>query len=70
MEAIETTARFNENGELTFDKLPNLKNQNVKILILFDENEQADWFRFSGKALGSAYGENEPIYSLDMIKFN
>ena len=68
MQAIETTATFNEKGELKIDKLLNLKNQKVKLLILLDENEQVDWYSFSGKAMTAAYGDNEPLYSLDMVK--
>ncbi len=67
MQAIETTASFNEKGELTIDKLPLIKNQKVKLLILLEENEQNEWYHFSGKSLSSAYGEDEPLYSLVML---
>ena len=68
MQVIETTASFNEKGELKIDKLPNLKNQKVKLLILLEENEQNEWYHFSGKAIAGAYGDNEPSYSLNMVK--
>lgn len=67
MQAIETTATFNEKGELKIDNLPMIKNQ-VKILILLEEGEQNEWYRFSSSGLSEACGEDEPSYSLDMIK--
>jgi hypothetical protein len=68
MQAIETTASFNEKGELTIDNLPMIKSQKVKLLILLEENEQNEWYSFSGKGLFAAYGENEPSYTLNMLK--
>ena len=67
MQAIETTASFNENGELTIDNLPMIKNQKVKLLILLEENEQSEWYRFSGKGLSTAFSEDEPDYTLNML---
>jgi hypothetical protein len=32
------------------------------------DSERADWIRLSMRSLEDAYGENEPEYSLDMIK--
>ena len=68
MQAIETTASFNENGELKIDNLPIIKNQKVKLLILLEENEQNEWYQFSEKGLSTAYDENEPSYELNMLK--
>lgn len=68
MQAIETTASFNEKGELTIDNLPLIKSQKVKLLILLEENEQNEWFRFSGKHLSAAYSDEEPSYTLNMVK--
>ena len=68
MQAIETTASFNEKGELKIDNLPAIKNQKVKILILLEENEQNEWYRFSGKGLSTAYSEDELSYTLNMLK--
>jgi hypothetical protein len=68
MRAIETTASFNEKGELKIDNLPIIKNQKVKLLILLDENEQKEWHQFSGQALSKAYSQNEPDYTLNMLK--
>ena len=68
MQAIETTASFNEKGELQIDNLPIIKNQKVKLLILLEENEQNEWYQFSGKKLSAAYSENEPLYTLNMLK--
>lgn len=67
MRAIETTASFNEKGELKIDKLPVIKNQKVKLLILLEDSEQNEWYQFSGKSLSAAYGDNEPHYSLNMV---
>ena len=68
MQAIETTASFNEKGELKIDNLPIIKNQKVKLLILVDENEQNEWYGFSGKGLSKAYSDDEPDYTLNMLK--
>ena len=68
MRALETTASFNEKGELKIDKLPDIKNQKVKLLILFEENDQNEWYTFSGKSLSVAFGDDEPLYSLNMLK--
>ena len=67
MQAIETTASFNEKGELKIDNLPMIKNQKVKLLILLEENEQSEWYRFSGKGLSAAFSEDEPSYTLNML---
>jgi hypothetical protein len=67
MQAIETTASFNENGELKIDNLPMIKNQKVKLLILLDEEEQSEWCRFSGKGLSAAFSEEEPSFTLNML---
>jgi hypothetical protein len=68
MQAIETTANFNEKGELKIDNLPIIKNQKVKLLILLEENEQNGWYQFSGEGLSAAYSEDEPVYTLNMVK--
>lgn len=67
MQVIETTASFNEKGELTIDNLPIIKNQKVKLLILLEENDQNEWYRFSVAGLSAAYGEDEPSYTLNML---
>ncbi|WP_293016235.1 hypothetical protein [Mongoliibacter sp.] len=68
MRAIETTASFNDKGELKIDKLPNIKNQKVKLLILMEENEDIEWHQFSASSLSAAYGDSEPHYSLSMVE--
>ncbi len=68
MQAIETTASFNGKGELEIDNLPVIKNKKVKLLILVEENEQNEWHQFSGKGLSAAYGEDEPLYTMNMVK--
>jgi hypothetical protein len=49
MQVIETTASFNENGELKIDNLPIIKNQKVKLLILLEEDESKEWYQLSAK---------------------
>lgn len=68
MRAIETTANFNENGELEIDNLPVVRNQKVKLLILLEEKEKNEWNQFSSQHLSDAYSTNEPEYNLDMVK--
>ncbi len=68
MRAIETTAFFDEKGELKIEDLPKIKNQKVKLLILMEETEQNEWYKLSEKSLSNAYGDNEPDYSLNMVK--
>ncbi|WP_373494265.1 hypothetical protein [Aquiflexum sp.] len=68
MRAIKTTASFDEKGELKIDHLPKIKNQKVKLLILLEDNEQNEWYQFSGRSLSSAYDDNEPDYSINMVK--
>ncbi len=68
MKAIETTAHFDGKGELKIDNLPTIKNQNVKVLILIEENGQNDWYQFSANGLSSAYSNDEPQYTLNLIK--
>ena len=68
MRAIETTASFNEKGEFNIDNLPIIKNQKVKLLILLEESEQKEWHQFSVQALSKGYSEDEPDYTLSMLK--
>jgi hypothetical protein len=67
MEAIETTAKFDEKGILKISDFPFLKNRKVKVLILFPEKENEDWFELSKEKLSQSYSENEPEYLLSMI---
>lgn len=67
METIETTAKFDEEGKLSVDNLPNIKNRKVKLLILLPDKENEDWFELSSGRLSQAYGNNEPEYPLSMI---
>jgi hypothetical protein len=68
MRAIETTAFFDDKGELKIENLPKIKNQKVKLLILMEETEQNEWYKLSEKSLSNAYDDNEPDYSLNMVK--
>ena len=68
MKAIETTAHFDGKGELKIDNLPTIKNQNVKVLILIEEHLQNDWYQFSANGLNAAYSNDEPEYTLSLVK--
>lgn len=45
-----------------------IRNQKVKVLILLEENEQNEWYMFSGQGISTAYGEDEPDYELSLLK--
>lgn len=68
MQAIETTANFNENGDLEIDNLPVIKNQKVKLLILLEEKEKNEWNQFSSQHLSDAYSTHEPEYNSTWLK--
>ena len=68
MQAIETFAIFDNNGKMTIENFPSLKNAKVKLLFLIEENEANDFYKFSAKALANAYSYNEPWYKLSNIK--
>jgi hypothetical protein len=67
MEAIETTAKFDNEGKLEIDNLPIIRNKKVKLLILLPDKENENWFDLSKEKLSKAYGDNEPEYQLSMI---
>lgn len=67
MKAIETSARFDENGELQIDNLPAIKNRSVKLLFLLEETDD-DFHLLSAQGLAAAYGNDEPEYSLNEVK--
>lgn len=68
MKAIETSAVFDENGQIFIDNLPAIKNQKVKLLILIDEDEEDDFYALSARGLSKAYSDDEPDYDLSSIK--
>lgn len=68
MKTIETTGYFNEKGEIKLDISPGLKNKKVKILIVFDEEENENWHLNSLDGLSRAYGDEEPEYDLSTLK--
>lgn len=68
MKAIETTAVFDETGKLSIDNLPPLKNQKAKIIFLFEENKEDDFYTFSAQGLAKAYSDDEPEYDIALIK--
>ena len=68
MKAIETTASFDENGKLSIANLPSLKNQKAKVILLFQEDTEDDFYTFSAQGLARAYSDDEPEYDASMIK--
>lgn len=68
MKAIETTASFDETGKLSIDNLPPLKNQKAKIIFLFEEEKEDDFYFLSAQGLAKAYSDNEPEYDTSLIK--
>lgn len=69
MKAIETYAVFDENGKMIMENQPALKNKNVKVLILIDEQErEQDFYSLSAQGLSKAYSIYEPDYSMSLIK--
>jgi hypothetical protein len=44
---------------------PNMK---IVVTILSEDDEREDWARLAMQSLERAYGDDEPEYSLDMIK--
>lgn len=67
MRAIETTASFDEKGELRIENLPPFKNRQVKVLFLFDE-EDDDIYMMAAQGLANAYSDDEPEYDESMLK--
>ncbi len=68
MKAIETTARFDENGKIIIDKLPIIKNKKVRLLILVEEETENDFYNLSAEGLSNAYSVDEPEYELSLVK--
>jgi hypothetical protein len=68
MKAIETTAFFDENGKLSIDNLPLVKNQKAKIIFLFEEESEDEFYAFSAQGLAKAYSDDEPGYDTALIK--
>lgn len=70
MEAIEVIGKIDEQGKLIVDELLPVHNKQVRVVLLIEEDEQErkDWMRASIARLNEAYGEDEPEYTLDMIK--
>ncbi len=68
MEAIETTAQFDEEGRLKVDQFPKLKNRKAKVIILLSETENDEWLAFSVNNLSGAYAVDEPEYPLSLIR--
>lgn len=68
MKAIETSASFNEKGELSIDNLPQLKNQKVRLLFLYADDAEEGLYASAARSLSKAYAADEPEYDASMIK--
>lgn len=68
MKAIETSASFNEKGEITIHNLPAIKNKQAKLLFLFEEETDDNFYAYSVKGLSRAYADDEPEYDMSMVK--
>lgn len=66
MKAIETFAVFDEEGKMSIENPPLLKNKKVKLLILIEEEEN-QFYKLSSEGLSKAYSANEPDYDLSLI---
>ena len=69
MQAIETSASFDDKGNIIIENQPELKNKKVKLLILIDEEKSdQDLYSLSSHGLANAYTNEEPAYDLSLIK--
>lgn len=68
MKAIETSATFNENGEMIIDNPPKMKNKRVKLLFLYEDDSEDDFYKLASESLSKAYSDDEPEYNASMIK--
>jgi len=69
MKAIEAIAVFDENCKLNIENPPIVKNKKVRLLILIVEEEhEADFNTLSEQSLSKAYSYNEPEYNFSLIK--
>ena len=65
MATIETTAIFNDEGQLVTGGLPGIKNRKVKLLIQFEEDSNAGTNEIA--VLSRAYAADEPDYAGAML---
>ncbi len=70
MEALEIKATVDGKGRLIIGELLQLRNRQVRVMLLIeeDEEEREDWYRLATGGLTGGYGDNEPEYSLNMVK--
>jgi hypothetical protein len=68
MKAVEALATFNEKGEIFIENLPNIKNKKVKLLFLFEDDAQDDFYTLSARGLAKAYSDDEPEYDTSLLK--
>lgn len=68
MKAIETTAVFDKAGNLSIESLPPLKNQKAKVIFLFEEEAEKDFYGLAAQGLAKAYSNDEPEYDIPLIK--
>ena len=57
-----------ESGSLTLTDLETFVGKKVELIILPLEDEQDDWNQAGIASLNRAYGENEPEYTIGLVK--
>ena len=71
MPAVTLCAHF-DGKQIVLDEPYELKRDTRLIITVLSENKVSDereaWLHFSRKGLENAYGEDEPEYTLDMIR--
>lgn len=69
MNAITLPAHF-DGQQIVLDEPYELKpNTSLVVTVLpEDDEERADWLRLSLHGLAAAYGNDEPEYTIDMVK--
>ncbi len=71
MEAFEISGKVDKDGKLlTTESLP-FRNRKVRVLLMVEDElsvERDDWANTSMNRLNDAYGEDEPKYTIDMVK--
>ncbi len=68
MKAIETYAVFDDQGKMSIENPPVIKNKKVKLLILIDEEDNNQFYNLSAQGLSMAYSTEEPEYDSSLVK--
>ena len=68
MKTVSLTARFDGQHIQLEEDYPLPKNARLLVTVLPEEGIREDWSRLATAALARAYGEEEPEYSLEMVR--